>query len=74
MDHFERVLTVEGMMCKHCARHVTEALQTLGVEADVDLEAGKVKVSAEKPVTEEQMCRAIDEAGYRLVAIEKLPL
>lgn len=74
MDHFERELTVEGMMCKHCARHVTEALQRLGLEADVDLEAGKVKVRAEKPVTEEQMRRAIEEAGYRLSAIEKLPL
>ena len=73
MDHFERVLTVEGMMCKHCARHVTEALQRLGLEADVDLEAGKVKVRAEKPVTEEQMRRAIEEAGYRLLSIEKFP-
>jgi Cu+-exporting ATPase len=74
MDHFERELTVEGMMCKHCARHVTEALQKLGLEADVDLEAGKVKVRAEKQVTEEQIRQAIEEAGYRLVAIEKLPL
>ena len=74
MDHFERELTVEGMMCKHCARHVAEALQTLGLEAEIDLEAGKVKVRAEKPVTEEQMRQVIEEAGYRLSAIEKLPL
>lgn len=73
MDHFERELTVEGMMCKHCARHVTEALQTLGLEAEVDLEAGKVKVSAKEAATEKQMRQAIEEAGYRLVAIEKLP-
>ncbi len=74
MDPFERELTVAGMMCKHCARHVTEALQTLGLEAEIDLEAGKVKVSAEETVTEEQMRQAIEEAGYRLLAIEKLPL
>ncbi len=74
MDHFERELTVAGMMCKHCARHVTEALQTLGLEAEIDLEAGKVKVSAAKAVTDEQLRLAIEEEGYRLVAIEKLPL
>ena len=73
MDHFERVLTVEGMMCKHCARHVTEALQTLGLEAEIDLEAGKVKVSAAKAVTEEQIRRVIEEVGYRLLSIEKFP-
>ena len=74
MDHFECLLTVEGMMCKHCARHVTESLQSIGLDAEIDLEAGKVKVRAEKPVTEEQMRQVIEEAGYRLSAIEKLPL
>lgn len=71
MDHYERVLTVEGMMCQHCARHVKEALQTLDcLEVEVDLEAGKVKVSAVKAVTEKQLRAAIENAGYRLLAID----
>ena len=34
----ERTLTIEGMMCQHCAAHVTKALNALpGVTATVDL-------------------------------------
>lgn len=73
MNHCEQVLTVEGMMCQHCARHVKEALEGLGLKAEVDLDTGKVKVSvadSAKAVTEDQLRAAIEDAGYQLLAID----
>lgn len=62
------VLTVEGMMCQHCAAHVETALKTLGAtEAKVDLAAKSVTVKATREITEQAMAEAIAAAGYRVV-------
>ncbi|MBR6726719.1 MAG: heavy metal translocating P-type ATPase [Clostridia bacterium] len=62
-------LTVEGMMCKMCVAHVEKALKALdGVESAVaDLETKKVTVVATAKVTEEQMKKAITDAGYTVL-------
>lgn len=63
------VLTVEGMMCGHCATHVEKALTALrGVDsATVDLEKKTVTVVAAVKVTADQMKKAITDAGYKVV-------
>ncbi len=62
------VLTVEGMMCAHCAAHVENALKALGVaDARVDLSAKSVTVKASEKITEQAMKEAIERAGYRVV-------
>ncbi|HXT41691.1 MAG TPA: cation-translocating P-type ATPase [Candidatus Angelobacter sp.] len=61
-------LTVGGMTCQNCARHVTEAIQSVpGVaSADVGLENGRATVrwksGAETSV--ETVVRAVKQAGY----------
>ena len=62
------VLSVEGMMCAHCAAHVEKAvLSVRGVkEAKVDLAQATVTVSAQKSVTAEALAAAITAAGYRV--------
>jgi copper ion binding protein len=63
------VWTVQGMTCGHCVAAVTEEVGTIagvtGVE--VDLESGRVTVTADADPTREAMTSAVDEAGYTLV-------
>jgi copper chaperone CopZ len=68
----EQIFQVTGMTCGHCASAVTEELEQLSGVTDVavDLDAGgtsTVRVTAETPVTDEQVATALDEAGaYQL--------
>jgi copper chaperone CopZ len=60
-------LKIEGMMCEHCQKHMTDALNAMdGVTATVDLEAGTANVTSLKPVTEGEFVKVVDEAGYQL--------
>lgn len=56
------------MTCGHCVKAVTEEVSTIeGVESvEVDLESGRVTVTAAADPTREQMVAAVDEAGYAL--------
>lgn len=65
-----KTLTVEGMMCQHCAAHVTEALNKLpGVTAAVDLAAKTASVTMEAPVSDEALKKAVEDAGYQVTGI-----
>ena len=65
----EKVLKVEGMMCAHCQKHVTNALAKLdGVTSvDVSLEAKTATVKADRDIPVAEFEKAITEAGYELV-------
>lgn len=62
-------LKVEGMMCDHCKKHVTNALSNMdGVtEVHVDLEAKTATVTANREISMEEFGKVIEEAGYELV-------
>ena len=60
-------LTVGGMHCGNCVRHVHEALGELaGVTAEVDLDTASAVVHHPADVTVEQLLDVIDEAGYEV--------
>jgi Cu+-exporting ATPase len=67
-------LFVSGMTCGNCARHVTEAIQSVpGVRsASVILEAGRASVrwAADAPANVPAILSAIKAAGYEARAIE----
>ncbi|MEU6248154.1 cation transporter [Glycomyces sp. NPDC047010] len=67
----ETVYVVKGMTCGHCAGSVTSELTALpGVSGvDVALDTGKVTVTSEAALTEDQVREAVDEAGYELVGL-----
>ncbi|HHJ64767.1 MAG TPA: copper chaperone [Aquifex aeolicus] len=66
----ERTLRVEGMTCEHCVMTIKRALSTIeGVSrVDVSLSAGTVKVELDRDVPFEDLKRAIEEWGYRVVS------
>jgi len=58
-------LSVQGMTCGSCVKHVTKALESLnGVESVlVDLQSGRVQVSRASNQTDD-LIHALDEEGY----------
>ena len=67
----EKVISIEGMACMHCVKHVQEALAAVpGVqEVTVDLEGKSATVSVDGSVTDAALKAAVDEAGYQAVSI-----
>ena len=64
----KKTLTIEGMMCAHCAAHVEKALNALpGVTAQVDL-AGKTAVVTGR-AGDEALKQAVADAGYQVTDI-----
>lgn len=66
-------VSIAGMSCENCVRHVQEALAGLdGVtQVAVNLEAGTADVRAGLQVTDELLTAALDEEGYDVTAITR---
>ena len=61
-------LKIEGMMCMHCQRHMTEALNKMdGVQAEINLEEKTAYVTADREISMDEFQAVVDEAGYTLV-------
>lgn len=65
----KKELVIKGMMCQHCQKHVTDALQAMpGVtKVVVDLAAGKATVEMAKAISQEEFAKVISTAGYELI-------
>jgi copper chaperone len=62
-------LIIEGMSCGHCVMHVKKELSKLSGLTIENTEIGKARVQFdETKVTPDQIAKAIEEAGYRLVS------
>lgn len=67
-------ITIEGMSCGHCVRHVEEALKEVaGVTGvTVDLKGKNAVVELGSEVTDVALKNAVEEAGYDVTAIASL--
>lgn len=63
-----KVVTIDGMMCSNCAKHVEEALKALGCDVKVALDEKKAYLT-NTSLTDEQIKLAIDQAGYSVLEI-----
>lgn len=63
-----KVVTIEGMMCNNCAKHVQEALTALGADVKVVLEEKKAYLT-DTSLTDDQIKLAIEQAGYTVTEI-----
>ncbi|HEX7860190.1 MAG TPA: cation-translocating P-type ATPase [Verrucomicrobiae bacterium] len=65
-------LSVSGMTCNNCVRHVTEALQGVSGVRSVatQLETGKATVRWAGAKKDEELFNALEEAGYKATVAE----
>lgn len=68
----KKEMIIEGMMCQHCQKSVKDALMALhGVgQVDVNLEEKKATVEVDVTVTDEMLTKAVENAGYQVVAVK----
>ena len=66
----KKVLKIEGMMCHHCTGRVDKALNEMdGVKATVSLEGKSAEVELSKEINDEELVKAVTDAGYEVVDI-----
>ena len=66
-----KAMKIDGMMCGHCVKHVTEALNAIdGVSAKVSLATKSAEITLTKDVSDETLTDAVTAAGYEVVSID----
>lgn len=72
ISNMKKVMTIEGMMCMHCAKRVKDALETLpGVTAEINLENKTATVIFEgEAASNEVLTELVTKAGYEVKNIE----
>ena len=65
-------LHVEGMMCEHCVKHVTEALEAVtgAKKVTVNLKKKTAVVESDAPLSDETLQKAVADAGYTVTRID----
>ncbi|MCI8500415.1 MAG: copper-translocating P-type ATPase [Clostridia bacterium] len=68
----KKTLKIEGMMCMHCVKHVTDALKSVaGVQdVQVDLKKKRAVVTCGDTVSYDELAAAVTAAGYEATAAE----
>jgi copper ion binding protein len=68
----KKLITIEGMSCGHCVKHVEEALSELNgvTKVEVSLKDKNATVELNQGVEDSKLKEAIEEAGYEVVAIK----
>jgi copper chaperone CopZ len=66
-------VTIAGMSCGNCVRHVREALSQLDGASDVsvDLQAGKAQLAVGTGVRDARIRAVVEEEGYEVKAIRR---
>lgn len=67
----KKTLIVDGMTCDHCKGWVEKAINGIdGASAKVNLKTREAVVSMDREISDEELRRAVVNAGYRVVEIK----
>ena len=68
----KKELSIEGMMCQNCVKHVTKALENIpgASNVNVSLEDKKATVTVPDSVTDDDLKAAVVDAGYEVTGIQ----
>jgi len=61
------IFKTEGMSCGHCVASVTEAINSIDPNAEVQVSLGTQEVRVATQKTIEEIAQAITEAGYPIL-------
>ena len=66
----KKTVMIEGMMCQHCVKHVTDALSAIpGCRVTVSLEDACAQVEMTEDIGNDTLTKAVADAGYTVKAI-----
>ena len=70
----KKQLSVEGMMCQNCVKHVKKALEAIEGATDVvvSLEDKTATVCVPESVTDEMLTAAVIEEGYEVTGVQTI--
>ncbi|HBM80342.1 MAG: cation transporter [Clostridiales bacterium] len=67
----KKKISIEGMSCEHCVKHVKEALEEIGAKkVSVSLRKKAAEAEIGEGITDEKIKQAVEDAGYEVVNIE----
>ena len=67
----KKTVIINGMTCDHCKNRVERYLNDIeGISATVHLKKKQAIVSMEREVSEEELRKVIEKAGYEVVEIQ----
>lgn len=68
----EKIISIEGMSCIHCAKKVENALKEIPQikSVKIDLEERKAKIIIKEKIDNEILKKAIEELDYKVINIE----
>ena len=63
---------IKGMMCEHCEARIEKAIGSMDgvLEVKADHDAGVAKAALEKEISEEDVKKAVEDAGYEYIGME----
>lgn len=65
-----KTLKIKGMTCEHCVNNVTNAInQVAGASAKVSLDNNQAIVSYDRELSNIELRKAVEDAGYKVVSI-----
>ncbi len=71
VNQMKKKMNIEGMMCPHCQKHVSQALNSIeGVKATVDLENHCAYLQLDHDIEESLLVKAVEDAGYSVKGFE----
>lgn len=71
VNQMEKKMNIEGMMCPHCQKHVSQALNSIeGVKARVDLENHCAYLQLDHDIDESLLVKVVEDAGYSVKGFE----
>ena len=67
----KKTIVIDGMMCEHCTKSVSNALNDIdGVKAEVNLQDKVAYIELSQEVSDDVLKDAVIEAGYEVVSIQ----
>ena len=68
----KKLVSIEGMCCAHCAARVEKALSAVSgvISADVKLKKNLAVIRSRDEVSDDEIKRVVEDAGYKVTAIE----
>ncbi len=70
----KKKLTIDGMSCMHCVKHVHDALMNISgvISVDIDLKTQIAFLESKEIIGNDKIKSSVSDVGYKVTEIEKI--